>query len=112
MFISTEAFVYFGPVFNTYLQMNEIPFDWRSLMVRYNPQMVLMGTDDIQAHLFLEAPDWALVYADGPLSDDTDRPTNLLFIKRLPVTADLIKRCRADCPEVGSADFKGYLSAR
>jgi len=111
VFISTEAFVYFGPVFNTYLQMNQIPFDWRSLMVRYNPQMVLMGTDDIQAHLFLEAPDWALVYADGPLSD-TDQSTNLIFIKRSAGTKDLISRCRADCPEVGSTDFKEYLSAR
>jgi len=112
VFTSTEAFVYFGRVFDAYLQMDHLPFDWRSVIDHYNPQLVIMGTDDIQARLFLDAPDWALVYSDRPQSNDPTRTTNFVFVKRLPGNADVIRRCRADCPEVKAVAARGYLSAK
>ena len=51
---------------------------------------------------YLPAPDWALVYADdGDLSvkrEDEGKTDTLIFVRRSPEFADLIARCRRDCP--------------
>lgn len=112
VFVSTETFVYFGKVFDTYIGLEDLPFDWRSQLAPYHPDFVLMGTDDRQAHLFLNAPEWALVFAGGRITNDPLRPVNLVFIKRTQANEALIARCRKDCQGILAVREEGYPSAR
>ncbi len=112
VFISTEAFVYFGSVFSDYSDLEHLPFDWRSTMDKYKPQLAIMGSDDGQAHLFIDAPDWAMVYADPLDSTTATQATTFVFIKRTPANAALIQSCRRDCPQIATFASQGFLSAR
>jgi len=111
VFSSTETFVYFGPVLDAYFKMDRLPLDWRSVIAPYNIGLVLTTSVDGQAHLFLNAPEWALVYAGGLPADDL-KPVTLIFVRRSLSNSALIVRCRKDCPNVGLLKSAGYLSAQ
>lgn len=112
VFMSSETFVYFGPVLKAYFDMEGLPYNWRQLLEPYQPDFVLTGTNDRQSHLFLNAPDWALVFVDGKLTDNSARPVNLIFVKRSYSSAELIRRCRLACPMVKAVANEGYSSAK
>ena len=111
VFISSETYVYFGPVFDTYVKLEGLPFNWREHLRPFHPDFVLMGTDDRQSRLFLNAPEWALVYVDGQLTNSMEHPVNLIFIRRSSSSLALIEKCRADCPAVQKISKDGYASA-
>ena len=111
VFVSSETDVYFGKVLDDYVKMEALPFNWRDILAQYNPDFVLMGSDDRQSNLFLNAPDWALVYTDGDLNTIDGRPVNLIFVKRIPEVSPLIKRCRHDCPAIAKLANEGYVAA-
>ena len=112
VFISSETYVYFGPVFDTYIGLEGLPYNWRDRLAAYNPDFVLIGSDDRQAQLFLNAPDWALVYADGSPADASGQPANLIFVKKSVASQKLIDRCRRDCSELKTNIYQGYASAQ
>jgi hypothetical protein len=112
VFISSETYVYFGPAFDTYVQLQSLPYNWRDRLAMFHPDFTLVGSDSRQAKLFLSASDWALVYTDAKLVDDADPPANLIFVKRTPASLGLIARCRRDCPAVKSIAALGYAAAQ
>lgn len=113
VFSSTETFVYFGPVLDTYMRLEQqLPFDWRTELAPYDPDIVMMTTRDSQVRLFINAPEWAMVYAGGLPSDDENHQLTYIFIKRRAAYGPTIKQCRTDCPMVKRLEGAGYLSAR
>jgi len=111
VFSSTETFVYFGPVLDAYFTMDHLPLDWRSVIAPYDIGLVLTTSVDRQARLFLDAPEWALVYAGGLPADD-QKPVTLIFVRRSPANSALIVRSRKDCLNVSLLKSAGYLSAQ
>ena len=101
VFIDGRADVYFGRVLDDYARLNKLPFNWHDTIDRDGIDVALLTTREMQARLFLSAPDWALVYVDRPQLDespDDDVPANaLIFVRRTPANRDLIIRCRQDC---------------
>ncbi|MGO8671122.1 MAG: hypothetical protein ACLQVD_07140 [Capsulimonadaceae bacterium] len=96
--ISTQTDVYFGRVLNDYARLDEQPFGWQRILAAYHPDYVMLPTREPQSRLFAASPDWALCYVDRPDLDSGDRANMLIFVRRLPRFADLIARCRRDCP--------------
>jgi hypothetical protein len=104
VFISSETFVYFGPILDSYVKVQEFPESWRPLMSPYNPDFAIINTADKQARVFLYSSQWALVYLNQ--LPKSDRSVNMVFVRRRPDTQALIARCRVDCPLV--KDFSPY----
>lgn len=98
--ISTQTDVYFGRVLDDYAELDTLPFDWESTIDRYGPDVVLLSTDEPQSRLFVSAPNkWALCYVDRLPFGHVDQANVLIFVRKVPKYADLIARCRKDCPE-------------
>jgi hypothetical protein len=96
VFIDGRADVYFGQVLNDYYTLNTTPYDWRRLIAPYNVDLVFTQRSKAWSILFMNAPDWALVYADSPNLDQSDN--TMIFVRRLPQYQSLIGQCRKDCP--------------
>lgn len=107
VFVDGRADIYFGRVLEDYVKVHRLDYDWRAILARYKPDMVMLSAQVAQARLFAAAPDWTLVYADSPDFGSKDRLNMLIFVRNAPRYAALIARCRRDCaafhPRTGSS---------
>ena len=97
VFIDGRADVYFGSLLDDFVLLKKQPYDWHQILGRYHPGIALFSTQSSQAHLFLSASDWALVYADSRELDEKGAPNFLIFVKRTPESSVLIARSRRAC---------------
>lgn len=96
--MDTQTDVFFGKVLDDYARLDQQPFDWPSIIGRYNPDFVLMSASEPQAYLFGASPSWALVWADSANLDAGGSSNVLIFVRNTPANAAFIDRCRLDCP--------------
>ena len=108
VFIDGRADVYFGDVLNNDFALNQGVRTWRTPVNHYGFDLAVLPASDPASSLFLNAPDWVLVYADFPVLDGLN---HLIFVRRIPQYRDLIARCRHDCPAIHSGQLlKNYVS--
>ena len=130
VFVDSRADVYFGSMFENVKKVIDGTIDWRGLMDKNDVDMIISPVDEAQSRGYLAAQDWALVYVDRPNIDKHrstyDSNNTFIFIRRTPQYADLIARCRRDCPAVAqmsavsvtqgasspTGSFSNYLSLK
>jgi hypothetical protein len=99
VFADSRADVYFGTVFDEVAKITAGTVGWQKIMDKYGVGMIVVSASEHQAAQYLAAPDWAVVYVDYPDVEKVRvRNNTLIFIKREPRYAALIRRCRRDCP--------------
>jgi hypothetical protein len=112
VFVDSRADLYFGTLLDEVTHMRALPFDWRDKLAARGVDLILWEVSDRQAQLFMQAPDWAIVYVDRAHTAPTAKPiaNTAIFVRRTPKYADLIARCRRDCPQFASfqAAYKEY----
>jgi hypothetical protein len=110
VFIDGRADVYFGKVLNDYYTLDTAPYDWQRVLAPYNVDLVFTDRSKPLTILFMNSPEWALVYVDSPNLDQSNN--TLIFVRRLPQYQDLISRCRRDCaalaPSPELANYANY----
>jgi len=117
-----RADLYFGPPLERIQALTrKMPWDWSAKVAQGTPDgalpdFALLGSDQSQTRLFLESPNWALVYADSADVDTQNDQVNntLIFVRRTAASARLVQQCRADCPAVDAirAAYPGYSAAQ
>ncbi|BDI32807.1 hypothetical protein CCAX7_48580 [Capsulimonas corticalis] len=105
VFVDGRADVYFGKTLEDTNKIYSLPYNWRSLMDSYGVDVIFTTATQNQTKIYLDAPDWALVYADraalaGSPKSKSTKVNALIFVKRLPKYSALIARCRRDCPAI------------
>jgi hypothetical protein len=119
VFVDSRADVYFGSMFDEVKKVTDGTLDWRTVMDAHQVDFIVSPVSETQSRGYLAAPDWALVYVDRPDIDKHpaayDQNNTFIFIRRVPQYADLIARCRRDCPAIASGSlqrYNQYLSLR
>ena len=99
VFIDGRADVYFGKVLEDANRLQGLSYHWSSILDGYGCDAIFTVASKAQTYLYLNSPDWTLVYADrSDLNSNNGRVNALIFIRSSPKYAALIARCRAHCP--------------
>jgi hypothetical protein len=102
VFIDGRADVYFDTTLQPSMDIKRLRFDWEERLDRYGVELAVIPSRDPLAHLFMDSPNWSLVYADRPYtakrSEETTDDAGLVFIKRSPHTEAVIAHCLQVCP--------------
>lgn len=100
VFIDGRADVYFGKPLEEVTKMSSLPYQWQNLLDRYKCDMIIADISSPQSRLFLASKQWAIVYLDRPVLSEKETPldNSYVMLRRSAAYADLIAKCRKDCP--------------
>ncbi|MEO7904144.1 MAG: hypothetical protein ABIZ35_28850, partial [Capsulimonas sp.] len=109
VFIDGRADIYFGDILEDVNNIQGMSYDWQEILKKRGCDFIVTSAAKKQTRLYLNSPDWTLVYADWANLDNENGVNALIFIRNRPEYARLIAKCRSDCPAaVNASKFSAW----